>query len=180
MTCYLDGQDPKRNANYCTSDPSPWNALGYTVKRVHCSRYTYDEGLGYGTFEKPQQFPTFWTDKFSPADGKDWGKMTALWGDVTTNYCPEQCSTPSVHFTTAHECDPTLCNFYKIAKNSSYEEPTAVREMPVVLQPFDDTKKLGESIQDENEKLLTDLQFERFDLTFLFKFYIWVNAMQGA
>merc|ERR1712224_920577 len=138
------------------------------------------EGLGYGTFEKPQQFPTFWTDEFSPADGKDWGKMTALWGDVTTNYCPEQCSTPSVHFTTAHECDPTLCNFYKIAKNSSYEEPTAVREMPVVLQPFDDTKKLGESIQDENEKLLTDLQFERFDLTFLFKFYIWVNAMQAA
>jgi hypothetical protein len=60
-TCYINGQDPKRDANYCTSDPSPWNALGYTVKRVHCSRYTYDEAVGHGKFEKPQQFPTFWS-----------------------------------------------------------------------------------------------------------------------
>lgn len=178
LKCFIDGQDPKRNANYCTSDPSPWNKLGYTVKRVHCSRYTYDEALGYGTFEEPQQFPTFFTDEFHPTNGKDWGKMTALWGDVTTNYCPEQCSTPSVHFTTAHECDPTLCNFYKIT--GAGDAQTAVREMPEMLQPFDDTKKLGESIQDENEKLLTDLQFQKFDLTFLFKFYIWINALQCA
>jgi len=175
--CFIDGQDPKRNANYCTSDESPWNKLGYTVKRVHCSRYTYDEALGYGKFEEPMEFPTFFSDEFDPNNGKDWGKMAALWGDVTTNYCPEQCSTDSVHFTTAHECDPTLCNFYKISKVGDTQ--TATREMPVMLQPYEDTKKLGESIQDENEKLLTDLQFQRFDLTFLFKFYIWVNGMQA-
>lgn len=179
-TCYLDGQDPKRNANYCTSDPSPWNTLGYTVKRVHCSKYTYDETLGYGKFEEPQQFPTFFTDDFHPNDGKAWGKMAALWGDVTTNYCPEQCTTPSVHFTTAHECDPTLCNFYKLKVEDGEDTKSAVRMMPLMLMPFDDTKLLGESIQDETEKLLSDLQFQRFDLTFLFKFYIWVNALQAA
>lgn len=104
--------------------------------------------------------------------------MTALWGDVTTNYCPEQCSTDSVHFTKAHECDPSLCNFHKI--ETIEEVRSAKREMPEVLMPFDESKKLGDSVQDENEKLLSDLQFDRFDLTFLFKFYIWVNTMQAA
>jgi len=146
LECFINGQDPTRTGvNYCTSDPSPWNILGYTVKRVHCSRYTYDENLGYGTFEKPMEFPTFFSDEFDPAkDGKVWGKMKALWGDVTTNYCPEQCSTDSVHFTTAHECNPELCNFYKLNKNGMTE--TATREMPKMLQPHDDTKVLGESI----------------------------------
>lgn len=147
----IDGPDATESANYCTSDPSPWNKLGYTVKRVHCSKYDGETG----TFEDPQEFPTFFTDQFNPGNGKDWGKMKALWGDVTTNYCPEQCSTDSVFFTKAHPCDPTLCNFYKITKNGDTE--TASREMPRMLQPFRDDLEMGESVQDETEKLLTDL-----------------------
>lgn len=110
---FIDGVDPEVSANYCTSDPSPWNNLGFTVKRVHCSRYDATTRK----FEEPQDFPTFFTDKFHPNNPKDFGKMEALWGEVTTNYCPEQCTTDSVHFTRAHLCNPALCNFHKITKN---------------------------------------------------------------
>jgi len=69
--------------------PSPWNALGYTAKLVYCSEYKYDPETKVGRFAEPLDFPTFYSEVFHPTDGKDWGKMEALWGDVTTNLCPE-------------------------------------------------------------------------------------------
>lgn len=112
----IDGADPTVDGNYCTMKPSMWNALGYTSKLVYCTEYKYDVATGEGRFSDVGDFPTFFSDDFHPTSGSDWGKMAALWGDVTTNLCPEQCSTPSVHYTTAHPCNPTLCNFHKIVK----------------------------------------------------------------
>lgn len=85
----VDGADPTEDANYCTMTPSPWNALGYTSKLVYCTEYKYDAAAKEGHFADVMEFPTFYSDDFHPTNGKDWGKMKALWGDVKTNLCPE-------------------------------------------------------------------------------------------
>ena len=85
----IDGEDPTKDGNFCTMKPSMWNALGYTSKLVYCTEYKYDPATGEGHFAEVGDFPTFFSDDFHPTSGSDWGKMEALWGDVTTNLCPE-------------------------------------------------------------------------------------------